>query len=77
MSQQMIYLDKAESKCIARTYPCDRKDLCALHLVSADGRTIADYIKPDGTCGRFKPASAYRVRFHEIKPAHEYVKGLA
>ncbi len=75
MSQQTIYLDRAESKCIAMTYPCERKDLCALHLVSADGRNLADYIKPDGTCGMFKPASAHRSPTVADRPAHEYIKG--
>lgn len=76
MSQQTIYLGPEHSKCIARTYACERKDFCALHLVSADGRHLADYIKPDGTCGMFQPASAHRSPPQESRAAHEFVKGL-
>jgi hypothetical protein len=76
MSQQTIYLGKEHSKCIARAQFCSRKNLCALYLVSADGRNIADYIQPDSTCGMFIPASQHRSPPVVDRPAHEYIKGL-
>lgn len=58
--QHVIYLAKSTPKCVAATHPCDVKAHCALYLVSADGRFLADYSLPVGTCMKFLAASEHR-----------------
>ena len=74
--QDTIYLDKSVAKCIAASYPCALKVTCALHLVSADGRPLADNSNPQGVCQSYKPASSCRTPPVVQRPAHEYVEGL-
>lgn len=76
MSQHTIYLDKALPKCIAASFPCALKGVCAKHLVSADGRRLSDYSTPDGTCGQYQAASQHRAPPSETRPVHEAPEGL-
>lgn len=74
--QDTIYLEKTAAKCIAASYPCALKGTCARHLVSADGRTLADNSGPTGVCALYLPASKCRTPPCVQREAHEYVGGL-
>lgn len=80
MSQQTIYLDKAQAKCEAYRKPCPQRHTCARFLVSSDSRPSADFTVLDSfkadACPQYLPASKYRTKPVEAVPAKEYVRGL-
>lgn len=85
MSRDTVWLDKTVAKCVPMAKSCSQKDTCARHLVSADGRPVADFTISDPSvwysfigmnCARYMQASKHRAPPPSTQRPYEPPKGL-